>query len=104
MRGSGTLTLRARRDGDHVVVEIEDDGPGMPEDVQSSIFTPFFTTKDPGKGTGLGLYTSRNVVVRKHGGSIDVTSRPGATRFTVRLPIHLASAAPDVVESDGDRS
>ncbi|HYE57155.1 MAG TPA: ATP-binding protein, partial [Rhodothermales bacterium] len=50
---------------------------------------PFFTTKAPGKGTGLGLSTSHNIVVKKHGGTIGVTSRPGATRFTVRLPIRL---------------
>ncbi len=104
MRGKGTLGLRARRDGDAVVIEIEDDGPGMSEDVQRSIFTPFFTTKEPGKGTGLGLYTSHNVVVDKHGGSIDVASRPGATRFTVRLPIRLAVPEPSDAASEGDRS
>ncbi|HYE57897.1 MAG TPA: ATP-binding protein, partial [Rhodothermales bacterium] len=93
MDGRGTLTIRARRDGDHVAVEIEDDGPGIPAPVQKSVFDPFFTTKAPGKGTGLGLSTSHNIVVKKHGGTIDVASRPGNTRFTVRLPIRLAAQA-----------
>ncbi len=95
MNGRGRLIVRARRDSDHVVVEVEDDGPGMPESVRQCIFDPFFTTKEPGKGTGLGLSTSRNVVVKRHGGSIDVESRPGSTRFIVRLPIHVARAATD---------
>jgi signal transduction histidine kinase len=104
MAGKGTLTLRTRRDGDAVVVEIEDDGPGLPDEIQRSMFTPFVTTKDLGKGTGLGLYTSRNVVVDKHGGSIEVASRPGATRFTVHIPIRRpAPTSPDVT-ADGDRS
>jgi two-component system NtrC family sensor kinase len=71
------------------VVEIEDDGRGMPEAVRRRVFEPFFTTKEPGKGTGLGLATSHNVVVKQHGGSIDVETRPGYTRFVVRLPIVL---------------
>jgi signal transduction histidine kinase len=79
--------VRTRRDGDFAVVEIEDDGPGMPESVRQKVFDPFFTTKEPGKGTGLGLATSRNIVVRKHGGTIDVVSRPGRTTFSIRLPI-----------------
>jgi len=92
MRGHGTLTLRARREDGWVVVEIEDDGPGIPEDIQSKIFDPFFTTKPPGAGTGLGLNISRNLVVQKHGGRIEVASRPGRTCFTVRLPIGATPA------------
>jgi signal transduction histidine kinase len=69
------------------VVEIEDDGPGIPEEVQPRVFDPFFTTKAPGKGTGLGLSTSYAIVTEKHLGTIQVESRPGQTRFTVRLPI-----------------
>jgi PAS domain S-box-containing protein len=87
MAGQGTLVLRTRLDGDWVVVEIEDDGPGIPGAIQSNIFDPFFTTKAPGEGTGLGLNITRNIVVQKHKGQIDVTSQPGKTRFTVRLPI-----------------
>ncbi len=101
MGGRGRLVVRARRDGtDTVVVEIEDNGPGMPESVRQRVFDPFFTTKEPGKGTGLGLSTSRNIVVKKHGGTIDVTSRPGCTRFIIRLPLRQdgktpADAAPE---------
>jgi signal transduction histidine kinase len=90
--GRGRITIRTRSEAGHVVIEIEDDGPGMPPDVQRRIFEPFFTTKGPGKGTGLGLVTSRAIVVNGHGGTIDVASAPGSTRFTVRLPIHLARA------------
>ncbi len=87
MAGRGTLVLRTRQDGDWAVVEIEDDGPGIPNEVQPNIFDPFFTTKAPGEGTGLGLNITRNIVVQKHKGQIDVSSQPGKTRFTVRLPI-----------------
>ena len=93
MGGQGQIVIRTRRDGDAVVVEIEDNGPGIPDAVRPRIFDAFFTTKEPGKGTGLGLPTSRNIVVKKHGGSIDVTSRPGSTRFIVKLPIHRVAAA-----------
>jgi signal transduction histidine kinase len=75
-----------------VVVEIEDDGPGIPEEVQTKIFDPFFTTKGPGEGTGLGLNISRNLVVQKHQGQISVKSRPGKTCFAVRLPVDFNPA------------
>lgn len=88
----GHLMVRARRDGEAVVVEIADNGPGMPDHVRRSVFEPFFTTKAPGVGTGLGLSTSRAIVLR-HGGTIDVTSRPGCTTFTVRLPLQLPAEA-----------
>ena len=71
------------------MVEIEDTGPGIPKEIQSSIFDPFFTTKAPGEGTGLGLNISRNLVVQKHHGKISVTSKPGSTCFSVRLPIDI---------------
>ena len=83
----GTLIVRARREDPWVVVEIEDDGPGIPEDVQSKIFDPFFTTKGPGQGTGLGLNISRNLIVQKHQGQILVKSKPGSTCFSIRLQI-----------------
>lgn len=91
MDGHGELNVRTRRDGDSVVVEIEDNGPGIPDDIQSRIFDPFFTTKPVGKGTGLGLNIGYEIIVRKHKGAISVDSQPGKTRFEVRLPIH----APD---------
>jgi signal transduction histidine kinase len=68
------------------VVEISDDGPGVPEDVAGRIFDDFFTTKDVGAGTGLGLATARRIVVDRHDGSLTLDSRPGATTFRVRLP------------------
>jgi signal transduction histidine kinase len=87
MGGHGTITIRTSRDADRVVVEIVDDGAGIPEEIQHQVFDPFFTTKEPGKGTGLGLSTSYSIVTEKHGGTMTVTSRPGATSFVVRLPI-----------------
>jgi len=87
MDGKGTLTVRARKEGPWVVVEIEDDGPGIPEEVRSKIFDPFFTTKAPGEGTGLGLNISHNIIVQKHRGFVAVSSEPGRTCFAVRLPI-----------------
>ncbi|NIP72737.1 MAG: hypothetical protein GWO16_06730 [Gammaproteobacteria bacterium] len=92
MDGEGTLIVRARREDPWVVVEIEDDGPGIPLENQSKIFDPFFTTKGPGKGTGLGLNISRNLIVQKHRGEMSVKSEPGSTCFSVRLPIDFNPA------------
>jgi signal transduction histidine kinase len=89
MEGQGEIILRTRRDGQWVVVEIEDNGPGIPEAIQSKVFDPFFTTKPPGEGTGLGLNISHNIVVQKHQGKITVHSQPGQTCFQVRLPINF---------------
>ena len=88
--GHGTIVVRTWHDADRetVVLEINDDGPGIPDDLQPKIFDPFFTTKEVGRGTGQGLAIARSIVVDKHGGRIDVTSTPGAgTRFSVLLPI-----------------
>jgi signal transduction histidine kinase len=82
-----TLTLRAHLDGGDVVVEVEDNGPGIPAEAQQKVFDAFFTTKAPGKGTGLGLQISYRIVVLEHRGDITLTSRPGRTLFTVRLPV-----------------
>jgi len=87
MGGNGKLELKAFQDDDWVVVEVADDGPGIPVEAQEKIFDPFFTTKAPGEGTGLGLNISHGIVVEKHAGEISVNSKPGATRFTVKLPI-----------------
>jgi signal transduction histidine kinase len=87
MDGKGELELKSYEDGGCVVVEITDNGPGIPADVQDKIFDPFFTTKAPGEGTGLGLNISHGIIVEKHGGQISVESKPGETRFTIKLPV-----------------
>jgi signal transduction histidine kinase len=83
----GTITLRTRADGACALVEISDDGPGIPPEIVERIFDPFFTTKDVGQGTGLGLDTARRIITDRHDGSIAVESTPGATTFRVRLPL-----------------
>ena len=97
MHGQGEILLKTSFEGDRVRVEIQDDGPGIPVDVQSRVFDAFFTTKPPGKGTGLGLNTSYNIV-QKHAGSIRVDSEPGRTRFTVELPIQLPASEAETLE------
>jgi signal transduction histidine kinase len=89
MHGKGKLRVRTRREDGSVVIEIADNGPGIPPDVQPHIFEPFFTTKGVGEGTGLGLDTVQRIV-KKHRGSIQVTSKPGDTRFQVLLPMAAA--------------
>lgn len=86
----GHIRLITRRETDFVMVEINDNGVGIPEDVIPHIFEPFFTTKEIGKGTGLGLDIVYRIV-RQHRGAIDVQSHPGNTRFIVRLPIGHSS-------------
>jgi signal transduction histidine kinase len=83
----GRIKLRTTHEGDRVLVEISDDGPGIPEEIRDRIFEPFFTTKDVGEGAGFGLDVSYRIVVGRHGGDIRVVSKPGDTRFQVRLPI-----------------
>jgi signal transduction histidine kinase len=92
MEGRGTLTLRAESDpeGDGVRVTVCDSGSGIPDEIRARLFEPFYTTKPPGKGTGLGLHISHNVVGR-HGGRIEVASEPGSTCFVVSLPASLPS-------------
>jgi signal transduction histidine kinase len=87
MCGSGTLRVRTALDGGRALVEISDTGPGIPPDVLGRVWDPFFTTKEPGKGTGLGLEIARRIVEVKHGGEIEVESSPGDTRFRVWLPM-----------------
>ncbi len=83
--GEGTITITTRSMGSDVLVEIGDDGPGIPADVQSHIFEPFFTTKQVGDGTGLGLDIARRIVIGQRG-AITVRSQPGATVFSVTIP------------------
>jgi len=85
MNGNGRLRVGAHRELDCAIVEIGDNGPGIPPEVQSRVFDPFFTTKKVGEGTGLGLDTALRIV-RQHHGSIELKSQPGDTRFCVRLP------------------
>ncbi|PRX97106.1 ATP-binding protein [Allonocardiopsis opalescens] len=87
MGADGVLTITTSREGDCALVEIRDNGRGIPPELLPSLFQPFFTTKDIGKGTGLGLHLCRDIVSQRHGGSIEVSSVPGDTRFTVRLPL-----------------
>jgi signal transduction histidine kinase len=87
MGPEGRLILRTRTDGDCAVVEIGDTGPGIPDELRGRVFEPFFTTKPVGQGTGLGLDVSWRIVVKRHGGDLRVTSRPGDTRFSVFLPL-----------------
>jgi signal transduction histidine kinase len=88
MDGQGEIVIKTSRTNTCVVVEITDSGPGMPPEVQARIFDPFYTTKPPGEGTGLGLNISHNIIVQKHKGAISVDSKPGETRFEVKLPIN----------------
>ncbi|UEM15877.1 GAF domain-containing protein [Bradyrhizobium barranii subsp. barranii] len=90
--GSGAgyvpVVIAATRDrGDSIEIRIRDNGTGIPEDVKAKMFNPFFTTKPAGEGTGLGLSMSHDIIVKQHGGTIDVTTEPGAfTEFTILLP------------------
>jgi signal transduction histidine kinase len=84
---AGRITVSTRRDGDCAEISVADDGPGIPDDIRDHVFDDFYTTKDVGSGTGLGLATARRIVVDRHDGSLTVASRPGATTFTVRLPL-----------------
>jgi signal transduction histidine kinase len=86
MNGQGELRVRTYRQDDCVVVEIRDNGPGIPDEIQPRIFEPFFTTKGVGEGTGLGLDTVQRIV-KKHRGNVEVKSKPGDTCFQVWLPI-----------------
>jgi len=88
-QGKGKICIGTFRDGDYAQVEIVDNGPGIPPEIQSRIFEPFFTTKAVGSGTGLGLVISHRIVADRHGGELEFETKPGETRFKVRLPLHL---------------
>lgn len=87
----GKITLGARISGDMLLIEVWDNGPGIPADLQDRIFEPFFTTKPTGSALGLGLDTVQRIV-RRHRGYVHVTSEPGATCFEVRLPVDQLQA------------
>jgi len=90
MGGKGQIRLRTSRENNCLLVEIADNGQGIPPEIQSHIFDPFFTTKGVGEGTGLGLDITYRIVVKRHHGDIQVFSQPGDTRFQVRLPLKRA--------------
>ena len=100
MDGVGTLQIATRADGDHVVVEFGDTGQGMSPKVAARAFEAFYTTKDVGKGTGLGLDIARRIIVERHGGTINIDSRPGRTVLRVRVP----ARASELQRSGGNRS
>ncbi len=84
----GKITITTREKDNHAAIVIEDTGTGIPEEIRDKIFEPFFTTKEVGKGTGQGLSIARDIIVKKHGGTIEVDSTPGeGTRFRITLPI-----------------
>jgi len=85
--GAGRICVGTCREDDQLVVEIVDNGPGIPPAVQAHLFEPFYTTKPVGSGTGLGLIISNRIVAERHGGEIEFASKPGDTRFKVRLPL-----------------
>ncbi|CDO28078.1 ATP-binding protein [Mycolicibacterium porcinum] len=101
MDGHGTLTLRTSRETDEMIrVEICDDGPGIPAEDINRIFTPFFTTKPFGEGTGLGLDLAWRIVVEKHHGDLRVQSKPGDTRFIVLLPLQAPAPETQAAEAE----
>ncbi|MEA3345123.1 MAG: HAMP domain-containing sensor histidine kinase, partial [Chloroflexota bacterium] len=87
--GGGTLTIRSQSGDDKIRVEVEDTGPGIPEENLDKIFDPFFTTKEVGEGTGLGLSVSYGIV-RDHGGRIWAESEGQGSTFIVELPVETA--------------
>ena len=92
MNGRGEIILKTYQKDSDVIVEIIDNGPGIPEEIQSRIYEPFFTTKPPGKGTGLGLHISHDIIANRHHGQLLVESRPGETKFKAVLPIQMRGA------------
>ena len=82
------IHIRTRLEKENIVIEVQDNGPGMVPEIQAQVFNPFFTTKEVGTGTGLGLAVSRSIVCDKHGGNIEIESEPGqGCTVSVILPI-----------------
>jgi len=92
VNGTGRICIGTCQEDNQLVVEIVDNGSGIPVDVQSHMFEPFFTTKPVGSGTGLGLIISNRIVADRHGGEIEFESKPGETRFKVRLPVNCKNS------------
>ena len=90
----GVITIRTEADGEFLKLSVSDTGSGIPEEHRRKIFDPFFTTKEVGKGTGQGLAITHNIVVAKHGGTIDFETEVGkGTTFVVRVPFGFRDAA-----------
>ncbi|HEY7023238.1 MAG TPA: HAMP domain-containing sensor histidine kinase [Ktedonobacterales bacterium] len=87
MDGHGQVHIATQRDGAYILVEVSDQGPGIPAEIAPRIFDPFFTTKAVGAGSGLGLDITRRIVEDRYHGEVTFESSPGATRFLVRLPL-----------------
>jgi signal transduction histidine kinase len=96
VHGTGKICIGTFQEDNQLVVEIVDFGSGIPPDVQSHLFEPFYTTKPVGAGTGLGLIISNRIVADRHGGEIEFESKPGETRFKVRLPVNRQKPHGDV--------
>ena len=90
MNGKGEIKIKTYGQDGRVVVEIADNGPGIPQEIQSRIFDPFFTTKAPGHGTGLGLHISHDIIANRHHGQLTVESKPGETKFRAVLPVRMS--------------
>ena len=88
VNGTGKICVGTCREDDQLLIEIVDNAPGIPPTVQAHMFEPLFTTKQVGAGTGLGLVISNRIIADRHGGEIEFESKPGETRFKIRLPIH----------------
>jgi signal transduction histidine kinase len=100
VNGKGEVRVRTRREDDQLLVEIHDNGPGIPEDVRAHLFEPFFTTKGVGKGTGLGLIISYRIVGDRHHGELEFESQPGHTMFVARLPMTRREPEPSTVAKE----
>lgn len=101
-RADARIALSTRRMGQHVEIQVSDNGPGIPESIQERIFDAFYTTKQSGEGSGIGLAISF-AIVREHGGDLDFESRPGeGTEFTIRLPLPVPSPPSQPARSDPD--
>jgi signal transduction histidine kinase len=98
--GSGKICVGSFVESNQLVVEIVDNGKGIPPEIQSRIFEPFFTTKGVGSGTGLGLIISNRIISDRHGGEIEFESKPGETRFKVRLPLAQSRSASSPAERE----
>ncbi|MBI3852266.1 MAG: cyclic nucleotide-binding domain-containing protein [Verrucomicrobia bacterium] len=99
VNGTGRICVGTCLADNQLLVEIVDNGAGIPPEVQAHMFEPFFTTKPVGSGTGLGLIISNRIVADRHGGEIEFESKPGETRFKVRLPLHRSE--PSILQPNG---